>query len=220
MPEAVSHLGVFGSAAHAAAPEMTRMRRVQSSAMPSPAPQVTAALSQSEATIEFQDSAAAPSNFPDLSDQFEAFDFGDFNYADGFIGMAAPDLEAPLPAPAGAAELEFSMDFSGAPPDNRRLQIVSTTGLDAAAIAHLTQHLQPVQLPSGFSGTVVFEFQVSTKRVLGVPTGKHWVVQLVLDEQDSTLQEAAVLDILRRSLITWKPEGSIVGTVRLVLQIN
>jgi Ca-activated chloride channel homolog len=228
MPEAVSHLGIFGSASPALAAEMIRMRRLQTSAMSSasaPEP-LRAAFSRTEEAIEFQDSAVAPSNFPNLSDQF----FDDFDNADVDLTMpmpmSAPDPETQSPARPRAVAF-ISGDFGGAPPaqagaapDHHRLQIVSATGLDAAAIAHLTQHLQTVQPPSGVSGTVVFEFQVSTKRVLGVPTGKPCVVQLVLDQQASTLQEAAVLDVLRRSLITWQPQGSIVGTVHLVLQIN
>jgi Ca-activated chloride channel homolog len=236
MPEAVSHLGVFGSAAPAAAPEGIRMRRrktfERSPAMGAPAPLAMGGFPQAEAAIEFRESSATNSESPNLSDQFDAFDFGD---ADGLMGGTVPGLDAislgQSPARSGAVDRRSSEGFSGAPPaqpgaaSKGRLQVVSATGLEAAAIAHLTQHLQAVQIPSEVSGTevsgiVVLEFQVTAKRVLGVPTGKYCVVQLVLDQQASTLQESSVLDVLRRSLITWQPQGTIVGTVRLVLQIN
>ncbi|MEH1892119.1 MAG: after-VIT domain-containing protein [Nostoc sp.] len=63
-------------------------------------------------------------------------------------------------------------------------------------ISLLTQYLQAIQLPRGFGGDLVFEFQVSQGRVR----------QLVLDEQASFLKEQTVMQLIRRSLLAWLPE--------------
>ena len=60
----------------------------------------------------------------------------------------------------------------------------------------LTQYLQAIQLPRGFGGDLMFEFQVSQGRVR----------QLVLDEQASSLKEQTVMELIRRSLLAWLPE--------------
>jgi Ca-activated chloride channel family protein len=93
---------------------------------------------------------------------------------------------------------------------NPQLQVISATGLDGAAVADLTQHLQQLNLPCGFSGEIVFEF----------PVRKGRVVRVVLDEDASTLKEAAVIDLIKRSLTTWRVPQSATGTVRLTLRIQ
>jgi Ca-activated chloride channel family protein len=90
------------------------------------------------------------------------------------------------------------------------VQVVSATGLDEAAVANLTQHLQQLNLPSGFSGEIVFEF----------PVRKGRVVRVVLDEDASTLKELQVIEIIKRSLSTWRVPPSATGTVRLTLCIQ
>ncbi|MCL1462838.1 Hsp70 family protein [Argonema galeatum] len=94
--------------------------------------------------------------------------------------------------------------------DNAKLQVVSVTGLDEAAINAIAQHLQLVNLPSGFSGEIVFEFTV----------GKGRVGRIMLDEEASILKEALVVDGIKRSLTTWLPPQSEEGTVRVTLRIN
>jgi Ca-activated chloride channel family protein len=91
-----------------------------------------------------------------------------------------------------------------------QLQIVSVTGLDAAATASLTQYLQQLNLPVGFSGEIVFEFSVQKGRVKRV----------VLDEKASTLKEAAVIERIKRSLLSWQVPQSTTGAVRLTLHIQ
>ncbi|NEQ27509.1 MAG: after-VIT domain-containing protein, partial [Microcoleus sp. SIO2G3] len=168
MSEAVSYIGIYGSAAAPPPPMMSRMM--------------------------FEAAAPAPASAP-------------------------PPPAAPAPAAAGGIDwLGGVGDFLSNTPAARlrktirtqkSIQIVSATGLDADAIDRLTQHLQTVQLPTGFSGEVVFEFQIRNRRV----------IQLVLDEQASTLKESTVIDELRRSLLAWRVVAAATA-VRLVLQIQ
>jgi Ca-activated chloride channel homolog len=90
------------------------------------------------------------------------------------------------------------------------LEVASVTGLDQAATDAVTQHLQQLQLPSGFSGEIVFEFLV----------GKSRVGRIVLDEEASTLKEAEVVELIKRSLTTWRPPQTATGTVRITLRIQ
>jgi len=109
-------------------------------------------------------------------------------------------------AVARASELDA---LKSQPSYNDRLQIVGATGLDASAIVLLTQHLQALQLPTGYMGDLVFELRVSKERVR----------QVVFDEQASSLQEATVIEAIRRSLLTWQPPQSTASTVLLTLRI-
>jgi Ca-activated chloride channel family protein len=93
---------------------------------------------------------------------------------------------------------------------NAQLQVVIVTGLDQAAVADLTRHLQQLNLPSGFSGEIVFEFVVNKGRV----------GRIVLDEEASTLKELAVIERIKRSLISWRVPQSATGTVCLTLRIQ
>ncbi|MBD1807715.1 after-VIT domain-containing protein [Microcoleus sp. FACHB-SPT15] len=93
---------------------------------------------------------------------------------------------------------------------NAQLQVVIVTGLDQAAVADLTRHLQQLNLPSGFSGEIVFEFVVNKGRV----------GRIVLDEEASTLTELAVIERIKRSLISWRVPQSATGTVCLTLRIQ
>ncbi|MBW4489577.1 MAG: after-VIT domain-containing protein [Trichocoleus desertorum ATA4-8-CV12] len=93
---------------------------------------------------------------------------------------------------------------------NPRLQVVSITGLDPAKMPVLTQYLQRLNLPTGFSGDVVLEFSVQSGRV----------GRILLDDQASTLKEAAVVDVIKRSLLTWQPASGVTGTVKVVLRLR
>ncbi|MFB8797229.1 MAG: VIT domain-containing protein [Microcoleus sp.] len=90
------------------------------------------------------------------------------------------------------------------------LQIVSAEGLDAGAIALLTQYLQSVTLPTGVSGETVWELWVQDGRV----------VRVAIDSQASTLQATDAIETLKRALTSWQPPAGLKGTVRLKLQIN
>jgi Ca-activated chloride channel family protein len=78
------------------------------------------------------------------------------------------------------------------------------------ATASLAQYLRQLNLPVGFSGEIVFEFSVQKGRVKRV----------VLDEKASTLKEAAVIERIKRSLLSWQVPQSTTGTVRLTLRIE
>ncbi|HBB35702.1 MAG TPA: trypsin [Cyanobacteria bacterium UBA8803] len=90
------------------------------------------------------------------------------------------------------------------------LQVVSATGLDEAAIAQLTQHLQQLTLlPVGFSGEIVFELSVRKGRV----------VRVLVDEDASTLKEEGVIEMIKRSLFTWQvpPSASSIVSIKLCI---
>ncbi len=93
---------------------------------------------------------------------------------------------------------------------SHQLEVVSATGLDPAGIVAITQHLQQLKLPTGFSGVIVFEFIVNKGRV----------GRIMLDEEDSTLFDKTVVEAIKRSIITWNSPLSATGTVRLTLRIK
>ena len=133
----------------------------------------------------------------------------------------APDFlrqRRSLPSPV-AKEVEASFSFDSQEMEqgeisdaalNHQLEIISVTGLDETGIAELTQHLQQLNLPSGFSGEIVFEFTVNKGRVGGV----------VLDEKASTVKDAVVVDKIKRSLLVWRVPQSTTGKVVLTLRIH
>ncbi|MFN6537111.1 MAG: VIT domain-containing protein [Nostoc sp. EkiNYC01] len=97
-----------------------------------------------------------------------------------------------------------------AAPINHQLEVISVTGLDAVAIADLTQHLEQINLPPGFGGEIVFEFTVKKGRVTGI----------MLDQKASTQKDAAVVEKIKRSLLTWRVPQSTTAKVVLTLRIH
>ncbi|HBE16439.1 MAG TPA: trypsin [Cyanobacteria bacterium UBA11149] len=98
---------------------------------------------------------------------------------------------------------------------NHPLQIVSANGLDPAAIAILTRHLQRLNLPSGLNGEIVFELILKKGRV----------TRVVLDENATTLSDKMIIEQIKRSLLTWQvPESAspkhASKTVDLILRIQ
>jgi Ca-activated chloride channel family protein len=93
---------------------------------------------------------------------------------------------------------------------NHQLEVISVTGLDETGIADLTQHLQQLNFPSGFSGEIVFEFTVNKSRVGGI----------VLDEKASTLKDPVVVEKIKRSLLLWRVPPSTTGKLVLILRIH
>jgi Ca-activated chloride channel family protein len=237
MPEAISHLGVFGSVAPGAVPQPVqmvkapamnlrarRMRQEQDSSAgerylftgalpPGSAPAPMAAPRQAEEEM-LSDSFADADEFDDLGN------LSGFDLSEQRAGFAAPAPD--LAKDASAKSLNFQAQelpgSAGKPaaakrkqsePPARRLQVVSAVGLEAGAIAHLTDYLQAIQLPDGITGELVFEFQINNGRV-------H---QLVLDEQQSSLQDETLIAAIRRSLLAWKPDAALTSNVRLTLRI-
>ncbi|MEH2443585.1 VIT domain-containing protein [Nostoc sp.] len=119
-----------------------------------------------------------------------------------------------------AKEVEFSLSFdseemeqdeiSDAAINHHQLEVISVTGLDDIEIADLTQHLQQLNLPSGFSGEIVFEFSVNKGRV----------GQVLLDEKASTVKDAVVVEKIKRSLLLWRVPSSTTGKVILTLHVQ
>ncbi|MBD2124197.1 VIT domain-containing protein [Trichocoleus sp. FACHB-262] len=95
-------------------------------------------------------------------------------------------------------------------PNNSRLQVVSITGLDPAQMPMLTQYLQRLNLPTGFNGDVVLEFSVQNGRV----------GRILLDDKTSTLKEAVVVNVIKRSLQGWQPSQGVTGKVRVTLRLR
>ncbi|MFN6484386.1 MULTISPECIES: after-VIT domain-containing protein [unclassified Nostoc] len=138
-------------------------------------------------------------------------------------GFAPPMEFLTLSAPASAEAPDFlrqrrpSKQKKSAPrspklaaPISYQLEVISATGLDEAEIADLTQHLQQLNFPSGFSGEIVFEFTVNNSRVGGI----------VLDEKASTLKDAVVVEKIKRSLLLWRVPRSTTGKVILTLHLH
>lgn len=90
-----------------------------------------------------------------------------------------------------------------------QIELRQADGLDAAAIAQLEQYLQTLSLQAGYSGDVVLELRLRRGRV----------ERVVLDDQASTLQDQAVINLLRQHLQGWSG-GNTTGIVRLRLRIN
>ncbi|WP_017719136.1 VIT domain-containing protein [Kamptonema formosum] len=202
MPEGVSYEGIFGDApanqpvfrsAMAAQPMMLGR------GMPAPAPQA------------YQDEEE---DLPEMGIVFEAAD------APEFLQRRRPaKSQAKSAAPGGglierARGLFFRSpseeESEPAPAANPHLEVVSITGLDEAIAALLTQYLQNVKLPAGFSGEIVLELPVQNGRV----------GRIVLDDELSTLDTPAVLDPIKRALLSWKVPSGAAGTVRITLRIN
>ncbi|MEG3927745.1 VIT domain-containing protein [Microcoleus sp. T3_D1] len=118
---------------------------------------------------------------------------------------SAPVSPAPAMAPPrGYGELQPSQ------PKASRLQVVSVEGLDAGAIADLTQYLQSVNLPAGVSGETVWKLLVQDGRV----------ARLAIDTKTSTLQATDAVEALKRALSSWQPPAGFKGTLRLKLRIT
>ncbi|MFP4411270.1 VIT domain-containing protein [Coleofasciculus sp.] len=94
-----------------------------------------------------------------------------------------------------------------------QLQVMKIEGLEPEsekdAIASLTQHLQYLNLPEGFTGEIIFELQIRDGAVQRV----------ILDDIESTLQDTTIVDPIRRSLLGWSTLESVTGTIRVTLRV-
>ncbi|AFZ60286.1 after-VIT domain-containing protein [Anabaena cylindrica FACHB-243] len=91
-----------------------------------------------------------------------------------------------------------------------RLQVVKIKGLTRSMIYEITHYLQSIALPEDMSGELVFEFQINQGRVR----------QLVLDEQASSVTKQSLIELIKRSLLTWRPSQIITSSVVLTIQIQ
>ncbi|MEG4629082.1 VIT domain-containing protein [Microcoleus sp. AR_TQ3_B6] len=115
---------------------------------------------------------------------------------------------APVPASAGVRQAGYS-PLPLQKPLVPRLQVVSAEGLDAGAIAALSQYLQSVNLPTGVSGEALWELSVQDGRV----------ARVAIDTQTSTLQATDAVETLKKALSSWQPPAGFKGTLRLKLLI-
>ena len=183
MPEGVSYQGIFGQAATS-----------YGSLAAMPAPEIYSANSRHRAPSA--PGAGAQSFFsplrrisPNSVEPEETFD----------CTLINPEL----------LNDEESLSAAAAP-IHHQIQVISVTGLDQVAIAALTQHLQQINLPSGFNGQIVLELTVGKGRIRGI----------MLCEKASTLKEAKVIELIQRGLRTWRPALSATSTVVLTLRIQ
>ncbi|MEH2399813.1 VIT domain-containing protein [Nostoc sp.] len=123
---------------------------------------------------------------------------------------------SPKSSLAKEVETSFSFDSEEMEQDeisdaaiNHQLEVISVTGLDEIGIANLSQHLQQLNLPSGFTGEIVFEFTLNKGRV----------GRVVLDEKASTLKNAVVVEKIKRSLLVWILPST-TGKLILILRIH
>ncbi len=220
MPEGVSYTGIYGNAVTRSAPPQAPMMRLRA-AMPGSAPPPRAYMERrsapsAEPLFESMPCAAASPTPPARNAPAKGI-FGKAKDAvRGVLGQNQPASSAPpdefditLINP-GMIDEEEDLFSPTAVASNPQLQVVSVTGLEQGAVEALTQHLQQLNLPSGFSGEIVFEFAV----------GKGRVGRIMLDEEASTLLEATVIDLIKRSLTIWRVPQSATGTVRLTLRVQ
>lgn len=186
IPEAISHEGIFSNVTFGAAPGggMARSRReakkqsappVSSPMSVLPPPSPMSAPAKPMQRFEEMESLAMECDIP-ASEPEIGFADDDFSNFDSLLSVpekSMPQLE----------DLEALRKEESSVP---HLQVVSVTGLNQQMISLLTQYLQAIQLPRGFGGDLVFEFQVSRGRVR----------QLVLDEQASSLKEQTVIELI------------------------
>ncbi|MEH1820832.1 MAG: VIT domain-containing protein [Nostoc sp.] len=133
----------------------------------------------------------------------------------------APDFlrqkRSPPSPVAKEAEISLSFDLEEIEQDeildpaiNHQLEVISATGLDDTEIADLTQYLQQLNFPSGFSGEIVFEFTLKKGRV----------ERVMLDEEASTLKDPVVVEKIKRSLLLWRVSPSTTGKIILTLNLH
>ncbi|NER49051.1 MAG: after-VIT domain-containing protein [Symploca sp. SIO1A3] len=117
-------------------------------------------------------------------------------------------------APAPPVNLSDSPSPQPQTASTSQIEVVTIEGLDLTelddAIASLTQQLQNLNLPAVSKGKIVFELEVRDGLIRRV----------VLDDQESTIQDLAVITPLRRSLSSWQAPLSSVGIITVELKIE
>lgn len=101
-------------------------------------------------------------------------------------------------------------DLSMTPTPAPAITVLEAPGLDASAIANLTQLLQGVSVAKGMQGEIQLE----------VVTRGGRVVRVLLDDQKSTLQDAQLVKALEQALLRWQVPASAPASIRLKLQVR
>jgi Ca-activated chloride channel family protein len=132
-------------------------------------------------------------------------DFSTTTRLRGEATFSAPSLPPPPPPPPPVRGLDGNVTQNSS-----RIEVISADGLDASAIASITQKLPNVNIPNNISGEIVLELSLQNGRVR----------RIILDDKASTVKEQKVIDEIRRSLLTWQAPPSINNTIRLRLRIR
>ncbi|AFY43875.1 VIT domain-containing protein [Nostoc sp. PCC 7107] len=202
MAEGISYQGIFGSAVSAVAPSIMAN-------MVSPAPVV-----QRKRSLQSPGAPEAESlmfEAPPVMAPGEELEIKlSYSSLDGILEEAPPPKMSRYEEQYRAFDesLEDEEPFLAEIAPVEYLEVVSVTGLDQEMIALLSQYLESIPLHKGFSGDLVFELQISKGRVR----------QVLFDEQVSTCKEQSVIDLIRRSLVSWRIPQMLTTTVSLTLR--
>ncbi|MBC1265648.1 after-VIT domain-containing protein [Trichormus variabilis FSR] len=202
MAEGMSYQGIFGSAVTAAAPPPIMANMV------SPAPEFL----QRKRSLASPSAPQAESGFSELPSLTELSE-------DAKIELSFSDLDytfrEPPPKPRQQASSGWNKYFEDIDSSQEItpvgiLQVVNVIGLNYQMIVILTRYLESLPLHTDCSGDLVLELQINKGRVR----------QVLLDEEASTFKEQSVIDIIRRSLISWQPPQMLTATVSLTLRLQ
>lgn len=190
------------------APEEARIMSKMKSPPPSPPSMPQRFMEKVRSLIpgQFSDSGDADVSDINMDEQFASESLDEVDNE----SLSVPELEVrpESKAPSESRKLEFQAPKPPMP--SMRLEIVSVTGLDAEAIALLTQHLQSLPLPPGMSGELVWELRITQGRVK----------QVILDDEQSFGDDPELIEAIRRSLFTWRSVQSLSTTVLLRVRIS
>ncbi|WP_448564030.1 VIT domain-containing protein [Trichothermofontia sp.] len=122
--------------------------------------------------------------------------------------VAPPPTSAPLRDVGDAKTGATATDEAALNPD---IQVLRADGLDAAAIADLNRHLLTLTIPANLTGDMTLELVIRNGHVS----------QVRLDDQQSTLKDAAFSQTLQQHLRRWSVPGTVTrNLVRLVVQVR
>lgn len=195
MPEDVSYQGVFASAAPMvaqmlSAPSPTRSRNVSNFVQ--------------EEDEEYDAFVNMPSAPPPI--QTRSFSAPAPKMAKSFGGGLGNLLSQVVESVTDFLEQEQEKKESV----KSAIKVISLSGVDQSAIAPLNQHLQKLQIPKGITGKITFELTVNNGRV----------TKVILDEDKSTITDKQVIEMIKKSLLTWHPPQTNNNTVIVELGIN
>ena len=116
--------------------------------------------------------------------------------------LVVPDMETTAFATTSEPDL-----FQELP---QQIQIVKAEGLADSVLQQLNHHLESLQLVDPQDGLLVFELVIQRGRVRRV----------MLDEQASDSQTAAVVDQIRQALLTWRCSQTPTNSLRIEVRIQ
>ena len=136
----------------------------------------------------------------------EANEIDGFGATRGGTTSNAPLFSPPDNSPVVSAEAPEPRDERALP----RLEVVRADGLDEEAIANLTQYLQNAAIAPDVEGEMALEIRFRNGRAKKV----------LLNDEESALTDADVLNELKRLLLSWQPPTSVGNKVEIVIRIR